>query len=135
MQVEIWSDIVCPWCAIGRARFSAALAMFDARDTVEVRWRSFELDPTAPSVVSGNFVEPGSTNDGSDLRPATYVDRLAAKYGTPRAQAQAMIDRMTAQGAAEGVTFRFDMAQPGNTFDAHRVLHLAEDRGGDHARR
>ena len=112
MRVEIWSDVVCPWCAIGRGRLRAAVAMFDARDSVEVRWRSFELDPTAPPVVSGD-----------------YIDRLAAKYSTPRAHAQAMVDRMTAQGAAEGVTFRFDLARPGNTFDAHRVLHLAWDRG------
>ncbi|HSK97520.1 MAG TPA: DsbA family oxidoreductase [Euzebyales bacterium] len=111
MQVEIWSDVVCPWCAIGRARFARALDMFAQRDAVTVRWRSFELDPAAPRSVAGS-----------------YVDRLAGKYRVSRARAQAMIDRMTAQAAAEGLTFRFDQVRPGNTFDAHRLLHLAADR-------
>lgn len=112
MQVDIWSDVVCPWCAIGKTRFERALAGFAHRDEVTVRYRSFELDPTTPQIVEG-----------------PYVDRLASKYGTTPAQAQAMIDRMTAQAAAEGLAFDFDVAQPGNTFDAHRLLHLAADRG------
>jgi predicted DsbA family dithiol-disulfide isomerase len=112
VQIEVWSDVVCPWCAIGRARLQRALATFAHRGAVAVRWRSFELDPSAPPAVHG-----------------AYVDRLARKYGTSKDQAQAMIDRVTAQGAAEGLTFRFDLAQPGNTFDAHRLLHLAADRG------
>ena len=111
MQVEIWSDVVCPWCAVGRAHFQQALAGFPEADRVRVRWRSFELDPSAPR-----------TSDGP------YVDRLAAKYGTSRQSAQAMIDQMTARAAAVGLDFRFDRARPGNTFDAHRVLHLAADR-------
>lgn len=115
MQVEIWSDIVCPWCAIGKARFEQALASFPHRDEVAVRWRSFELDPTAPRTVDGD-----------------YVERLAAKYQASTAQAQGMIDRMTEQAAREGLVFRFDRARPGNTFDAHRVLHLAADRGLQH---
>ena len=112
MQIEVWSDVVCPWCAIGRERLRQALAMFAHRDAVAVRWRSFELDPSAPPTV-----------------PGAYVDRMASKYGTSREQAQAMVDRMTAQGAVEGLDFRFDRAQPGNTFDAHRLLHLAADHG------
>lgn len=112
MQVDIWSDVVCPWCAIGKTRFERALAGFAHRDEVTVRYRSFELDPTTPRIVEG-----------------PYVDRLASKYGTTPAQAQAMVDRMTAQAAAEGLAFDFDVAQPGNTFDAHRLLHLAADRG------
>ena len=115
MQVEIWSDVVCPWCAIGKARFEQALAGFPHREDVEVRWRSFELDAAAPP-----------TTDGA------YVERLAAKYGTSTAEAQSMIDRMTAQASGEGLTFRFDRARPGNTFDAHRLLHLAADRGVQH---
>lgn len=115
MQVDIWSDVVCPWCAVGRARFLTALEHFEHRDDVAVRWRSFELDPAAPAVVTGS-----------------YVERLAGKYGTSVDEAQAMIDRMTDQAAAEGLTFRFDIARPGNTFDAHRVLHLAADRGLQH---
>jgi predicted DsbA family dithiol-disulfide isomerase len=109
MLVEIWSDVVCPWCAIGRARFRRAVDGFGR--PVTVRYRSFELDPGAPAQVEG-----------------AYVDRLARKYGTATAAAQEMIDRMTAQASAEGLTFDFDRVQPGNTFDAHRLLHLAADR-------
>lgn len=115
MQVEIWSDVVCPWCAIGRARFERALDGFAHRDAVAVRYRSFELDPTTPQVVDG-----------------PYVERLASKYGTTVVQAQAMIDQMTAQAAVEGLAFDFAAARPGNTFDAHRLLHLAADRGVQH---
>jgi predicted DsbA family dithiol-disulfide isomerase len=111
VQIEVWSDVVCPWCAIGRARLQQALATFAHRDAVAVRWRSFELDPAAPAVEQG-----------------TYVDRLAGKYGVSEEQAQAMIDRVTTLAEGEGLTFRLDLAQPGNTFDAHRVLHLAADR-------
>ena len=112
MQVEIWSDVVCPWCAVGRAHFRQALAQFPHAAQVQVRWRSFELDPDAPR-----------SSDGP------YVQRLAAKYGTSVQGAQAMIDQMTARAAAVGLDVRFDRACPGNTFDAHRLLHLAADRG------
>ncbi len=115
MRVEIWSDIVCPWCAIGKARFEQALADAPYRDEVEVVWRSFELDPHAPA-----------------RREGDYVAMLARKYGASHEQAQAMIDRMTENAAAEGLTFDFSIAQPGNTFDAHRVLHLAGERGVQH---
>ena len=112
MQVEIWSDVVCPWCAIGKRRFEAALAGFAHRDEVEVRYRSFELDPGAPRVVEGNATA-----------------RLAEKYGVPYAQAEAMQQRVVDAAAGDGLDFRFDRARPGNTFDAHRLLHLAADRG------
>jgi predicted DsbA family dithiol-disulfide isomerase len=112
MKVEIWSDVVCPWCYIGKRRFEAALARFAHADAVELTWRSFELDPSAPVVTDG-----------------AYVDRLAAKYGRSRAEAQTMLDTMTESAAGEGLDFRFDIARGGNTFDAHRVLHLAKDRG------
>ncbi len=112
MKVEIWSDVVCPWCYIGKRRLEAALARFAHRDQVEVVWRAFELDPSAPAVRGGE-----------------YVERLAAKYGMRVPEAQAMIDRMVAAGAADGVEMRFDRARPGNTFAAHRLLHLALDRG------
>lgn len=115
MLVEIWSDVVCPWCAIGKARFEHALSTFEHADEIEVRWRSFELDP-----------DRAATTD------VDYLTMLAGKYGTSRLEAQAMIDRMTAAGAGEGIAFRFDIARPGNTFDAHRVLHLAADRGRQH---
>lgn len=112
MQVEIWSDVVCPWCAIGKRRFETALAGFEHRDEVEVRYRSFELDPTTPRTVEGNATQ-----------------RLADKYGVPLAQAEAMQQRVIDQAATEGLDFRFDLARPGNTVDAHRLLHLAFDRG------
>jgi predicted DsbA family dithiol-disulfide isomerase len=112
VQVEIWSDVVCPWCAIGKRRFEAALADFEHRDEVEVRYRSFELDPTTPRLVEGNATQ-----------------RLADKYGVPLAQAEAMNQRVIDAAAGEGLDFRFDKARPGNTVDAHRLLHLAADRG------
>jgi predicted DsbA family dithiol-disulfide isomerase len=112
MKVEIWSDVICPWCYVGKRRFEAALRRFDHRDQVEVHWRSFELDPSAPT-----------------RRPREYPAHLAAKYGISLAEAQAMIDRMTETAAAAGLDFRFDVAKPGNTFDAHRLTHLAADRG------
>jgi predicted DsbA family dithiol-disulfide isomerase len=112
VQVEIWSDVVCPWCAIGKRRFETALAGFEHRDEVEVRYRSFELDPTTPRTVEGNATQ-----------------RLADKYGVPLAQADAMQQRVIEQAAGEGLDFRFERARPGNTVDAHRLLHLAADRG------
>ena len=91
MKVEIWSDVACPWCYIGKRRFEAALARFEHRDEVDVRWRSFELDPSAPPV-----------------RDQPYAERLAAKYGTTLAQAEDTIDTMIGAGAAHGVVLRFD---------------------------
>jgi predicted DsbA family dithiol-disulfide isomerase len=114
MKVEIWSDVVCPWCYVGKRRFEAALQRFAHRDEVEVVWRSFELDPTAP--------ESPSSGGG-------YAERLTRKYGGGLARAQQMIDTMTVTAAGEGLDFRFDLARPGNTFDAHRLLHLALERG------
>lgn len=112
-MVEVWSDVVCPWCYIGKRRFEAALALFPHRDEVELVWRSFELDASAPP----------SAEQG------TYAQRLANKYHCPVIEAQTMIDTMTATGAKEGLDFRFDLARPGNTFDAHRLLHLALEHG------
>ena len=112
MHVEIWSDIACPWCYVGKRRFEAALAGFEHRDEVQATWRSFELDPTAPRE---------REHDG-----ATH---LAQKYGMSRDDAIAMQQRMTDVAAAEGLDFRFDLARGGNTFDAHRVVHLAAAHG------
>jgi len=114
MKVEIWSDVVCPWCYIGKRRFEAALASFAHRDEVELVWRSFELDVAAP---------PSTAEQG------TYAERLATKYGRSVVEAQVMIDNVTAAAAGEGLDFRFDLAQPGNSFDAHRLLHLALEHG------
>ena len=112
MKVEIWSDVVCPWCYIGKRRFEAALDGFEHRDEVEVAWRSFQLDASAPPQSPGNL-----------------ADRLAQKYGVSREQAEAMNARVVTQAAGEGLDYRLDIARPGNTLDAHRLLHLADQSG------
>ena len=112
MRVEIWSDIVCPWCYIGKRRFETALSEFAHADDVEVVWRAFELDPSAPR-----------------RREGTLTDHVARKYGMSAEQARASQERLIDLAGAEGVTFRFDIAQPGNTFDAHRLVHCASEHG------
>jgi predicted DsbA family dithiol-disulfide isomerase len=114
LKVEVWSDVVCPWCYVGKRRFEAALGQFAHRNEVDLVWRSFELDPSAP---------PSAAAGG------TYGEHLATKYGCSLVEAQAMLDNMTATAAQEGLDFRFDLARPGNTFDAHRLLHLALEHG------
>jgi predicted DsbA family dithiol-disulfide isomerase len=112
MDVEIWVDIACPWCFLGKRRFEAALADFDDRDRVRIAWRSFELDPHAPAEV-----------------PGAHDEMLAAKLGRTVEEVHAMHEQMTAMAAAEGVPFRFDLVRAGNTFDAHRLTHLAAAHG------
>ena len=112
MKVEIWSDVVCPWCYIGKRRFEQALAGFAHRDEVEVVWRAFELDSGAPAEREGG-----------------YAENLATKYGFSVAKAQEMIDTMTATAAQDGLELHFETARPGNTFDAHRLLHAAAEHG------
>lgn len=116
MHVEIWSDIACPWCYVGKRRFEAALAGYEHRDEVTVTWRSFELDPGAPAERSVD----GATH-------------LAEKYGTSREEALAMHAKMAATAARDGLDFRFDIARGGNTFDAHRLIHLAAAHGAQDA--
>jgi predicted DsbA family dithiol-disulfide isomerase len=110
LQVEIWSDVVCPWCYIGKRRFEAAVDQFPHE--VEVTWRSFELDPGAPAV-----------------REHTATEHLAAKYGMSREQAEASHAQMTALAAQEGLEYHFERARGGNSFDAHRLIHLATANG------
>jgi predicted DsbA family dithiol-disulfide isomerase len=110
VDVEIWSDIACPWCYVGKRRFEAALARFEHRDDVRVRWRSFELDPSAPREREGD-----------------RAARLADKYGMTLEQAQAAERQMTDVAAGEGLDFRFDIARSGLTFDGHRMIHLAAE--------
>ena len=112
MNVEIWSDVVCPWCYIGKRRFEAALAQFAHADAVQVTWRSFELDPSAPAHY-----------------PGTLTDLLAKKMRTTPAQASAANRQLTELAAEDGLTYHLDRAQPGNTFDAHRLIHLAAAYG------
>ena len=112
MQLDLWSDVACPWCYVGKRRLEAALARFDR--PVDVRWRAFELDPGA--------------QDGPAER-VDYAERLARKYGTSRERAAEMVSSMTATAAEEGIELRFDRVRPTNTFDAHRLLALARERG------
>ncbi|QDG52250.1 DsbA family oxidoreductase [Persicimonas caeni] len=112
MKIEIWSDVVCPWCYIGKRRLEAALEEFD--EEVDITWRSFQLDPSAPDKPSGPLVE-----------------ELAKKYGVGVEQARAMMQRVEQNAADEGLDFDFDNAQGGNTFDAHRVIHFASEHGPD----
>jgi predicted DsbA family dithiol-disulfide isomerase len=114
VKVEIWSDVVCPWCYIGKRRFEAALAQFPHRADVEVEWKAFELDPNATS---------GAQHEGD------HAGRLARKYGMDVAQAKQMLETMTATAAAEGLEFHFERAVRANTVDAHQVIHLAGLRG------
>ena len=114
LRVDIWSDIACPWCYVGKRRIESALGRFPHSADVEIVWRSFELDPSAPR-----------EQDTS----VPYTERLARKYRTTPAEAQKMIDRMTALARDDGLDFHFEKARPGNTFDAHRLLHLAATKG------
>jgi predicted DsbA family dithiol-disulfide isomerase len=112
MQVEIWSDIVCPWCYLGKRRFEQALAGFGHRDEVDVVYRSFELDPAAPV---------GTT--------VPTVQLLAGKYGMSPEQAENAQRQMEERAAGDGLTFRMEDLRSGNTRDAHRLLHLAKVKG------
>jgi predicted DsbA family dithiol-disulfide isomerase len=117
MKIEIWSDVICPWCYIGKRRFETALADFANRDDVQVIWRSFELDPSAPR-----------------QQPGTQVEMLARKYGVSLQEAAAMNARVTGVASELGLEYHLENARRGNTFDAHRLLHFAAARGlGDRA--
>ena len=117
MLIEIWSDVICPWCYIGKRRFETALSRFAQRDAVQVVWRSFELDPDAPR-----------------LRTGTLEENLSRKYGVSMAEAAAMNARVISVAREVGLEYRLEKAKPGNTFDAHRLLHLAAERDfGDQA--
>jgi predicted DsbA family dithiol-disulfide isomerase len=112
VKVEIWSDVVCPWCYLGKRHFEEALSQFGHADQVQVEWRSFELDPDAPTQVG---------------RPLNEL--LQRKYGMTQEQAVAANERMTGLAADVGLEYHLEAAQPGNTFDAHRLIHLAARHG------
>jgi predicted DsbA family dithiol-disulfide isomerase len=112
MHVEIWSDIACPWCYVGKRRFEKALEMYEHRDEVTVQWRSFELDPAAPPESEGSIAE-----------------HVARKYGTTVEAIRARHEQMTEAAAADGIDFRFDLTRRANSFDGHRLLHLAKAHG------
>ena len=112
MQVEIWSDVVCPWCYLGKRRFEQALESFGHRDEVTVVYRSFELDPSAP---------PGVTTP--------TVELLASRYGMSVQQANDAQRQMEQRAAQDGLEFRMEGLRSGNTRDAHRLLQLAKAHG------
>jgi predicted DsbA family dithiol-disulfide isomerase len=112
MQVEIWSDVVCPWCYLGKKRFERALGEFAHSTEVEVIYRSFELDPAAPKEVT-----------------TPTISVLASKYGMSDEQAEQAQRQMEQRAAQDGLTFRMSGLRSGNTRDAHRLLHLAKARG------
>jgi predicted DsbA family dithiol-disulfide isomerase len=110
LPIDVWSDVVCPWCFVGKRRLEAALATLPFADRVDVRWHAFELDPAAPTSYAGQ---------------GSHAERLARKYRTTVDAAQQMIDRMICVGVDDGIAFDFARAQPANTFDAHRLLAFA----------
>jgi predicted DsbA family dithiol-disulfide isomerase len=112
LTVEIWSDVVCPWCYVGKRRFESALAHFGHRDDVEVVWRSFELDPGAPPEREGSSAE-----------------HLAGKYGMSVEQAEGTNAQMTALATSEGLEYHLDRTRGGNSFDAHRLIQRALQDG------
>jgi predicted DsbA family dithiol-disulfide isomerase len=112
LTVDIWSDVVCPWCYLGKRRFEAALAQFEHRDDVAVAWHSFELDPEAG---------PASASTGAE--------RLAAKYGMSVEEARQRHAQLEQLAAAEGLEYHLDRTRGGNSFDAHRLHQLAIERG------
>lgn len=112
MKVEIWSDVVCPFCYIGKRKFEKALEGFAAKDKVEVVWRSFQLDPDLQAV-------PGQS----------VHEYLGSRKGVGAAGGKKMNDAMTAMAAEAGLHYDFDRAVMANTLDAHRLLHLAKEKG------
>jgi predicted DsbA family dithiol-disulfide isomerase len=114
MQVEIWSDVVCPWCYIGKRRFETALAHVSARrdtSSIEIVFRPYQLDPTA---------RPGQSQP--------VVEAYAKKFGGPE-RAEQIIGHVTSVAAADGIEFRMDRSLRANTLLAHRLLSFAEQRG------
>lgn len=112
MELEIWSDVACPWCYVGKRRLQAALERFEHRDEVRITWRSFELDPGAPAERTGDRAE-----------------HLARKYGMTVEQARDRQRELAEVAAGDGIEMRFEIARAANTFDAHRLIHLAAAHG------
>jgi predicted DsbA family dithiol-disulfide isomerase len=109
MKIEIWSDVVCPWCYIGKRRLEHALEKFEHADEVDITWRSFQLDPSAPEAIA-----------------IPITEYLARRFGAQSAQ---MTDRVVGIARTEGLEFDYDKALSVNTFHLHRLLHLAADLG------
>jgi predicted DsbA family dithiol-disulfide isomerase len=116
MRIDIWSDLVCPWCYIGKRRFETALAVFDHRDEVVVVHRAFQLDPAMPK--------------GQLFR---HRDVLSRKYGMNDSQVSAAQARLEDLAAGEGLEYHLADSRTGNTLDAHRLVHLAGEQGNQDA--
>ncbi|WP_372789441.1 DsbA family oxidoreductase [Paraconexibacter sp.] len=116
MHLEIWSDVACPFCYIGKRNLETALETFPQADQVTVRWRSFQLAPDAPTRIEG-----------------TQLEHLARKYGRTLEEAAQMQDAMTRMAAESGVEMHFDRVQLTNTYDAHRLLQYAHTTGAQDA--
>ncbi|HET7540079.1 MAG TPA: DsbA family oxidoreductase [Polyangiaceae bacterium] len=114
LKLEVWSDIACPWCYVGKRRLERALERFPHAAEVQLVWRSFELDPAAPR---------------ERPRDVSHVEFIARKYGMSVAQAQKSTDHLVSLARAEGLSFDFANIRSGNTFDAHRLVHLGHERG------
>ncbi|MDN5558481.1 MAG: DsbA family oxidoreductase [Ruaniaceae bacterium] len=112
MKIDIWSDIACPWCYIGKRRFESALAEFPHRDQVEVTWHSYQLDPNLPEHYDG-----------------TEAEYLVSRKGMPEAQLRQMLAHVTEQAAGEGLSYDFDSLVVANSLRAHQLLHLAKEHG------
>ena len=112
MKVEIWSDIACPFCWIGKTSFDRALARFEHADETEVIWRSYQLGPGMPREMDGDI-----------------YDVLASKYGGTRDDAKKMNGRVAAMAEEVGVDMNSDAIRPTNTLDAHRLVHFARPLG------
>ena len=110
LKVDVWSDVQCPWCFIGKRKFESGVAMFG--DDVEVEFHSYQLAPDSPIDVEGS-----------------HLDYLASKFGMPEAQVHEMLDRVTGIAAEVGLTYDFESVQQTNTTRAHELLHLAKNRG------
>ena len=111
-KIMIWSDFACPYCYIGERRLKDALKELGWEEKFEISYKAFELNPEASKVASG----------------VSIVERLARKYGLSMGEAQEKIDSIDAQGRDLGIDFRYSTARPSNTFDAHRLMKLAEAR-------
>jgi len=114
LKLEVWSDIACPWCYVGKRRLEGALEQFAHASEVELIWRAFELDPGAKA---------------ERPRDVSHVEFIARKYGMSIAQAQKSTDHLVQLARAEGLSFDFVNIRSGNTFDAHRIVHLGHERG------
>lgn len=124
MQVEIWSDVMCPFCYIGKRRFEEALRHFPHAEQIAVTWKSFQLDPTIPISTS---IADSTSNTAQNL--GTYAEYLAHRKGMSISHVRQMFANVAAMGAEAGVTLNFDTAIIANSFPAHRLLHLAHADG------